>query len=278
LCSEKEVMRLRWVKARVDEGMQTGQAIRALQHLEQEGRFPDFTLLAHGGSAYSPTVDPSLETFQKRLTQVLLAHDLQQADRLLAEILTVFPIENLILDVMSPTLNEIGIAWHDGQITVATEHLTTNFLRQHLLMWMMTGPLPYAGVAPILLACAPEEWHEGSLLMMGVLLRRQRWPVAYLGQAVPLEDLANLSRKMKSPAIIFVAMTEKSAQGLLEWPHYFPEAAQQGRPIVGYGGLIFNEDPARREKMPGLFLGETLRQGIETLTNVLRAHLPPQSL
>jgi DNA-binding transcriptional MerR regulator len=36
LCSEREVMRLRWVKARVDDGMQTGQAIRALQHMEQE--------------------------------------------------------------------------------------------------------------------------------------------------------------------------------------------------------------------------------------------------
>ena len=31
LYSEKQVMQLRWVKARSDEGMQTGQAVRALQ-------------------------------------------------------------------------------------------------------------------------------------------------------------------------------------------------------------------------------------------------------
>lgn len=32
LYSEKEIMRLRWVKQRIDEGMQTAQAIQALKH------------------------------------------------------------------------------------------------------------------------------------------------------------------------------------------------------------------------------------------------------
>src|SRR5512139_711308 len=37
LYSEFDVMRLRWVKERIDDGMQTAQAINALRHQEQTG-------------------------------------------------------------------------------------------------------------------------------------------------------------------------------------------------------------------------------------------------
>src|SRR4051794_37288226 len=140
LCSEREVMRLRWVKARVDDGMQTGQAIRALQHMEQEGRFSDIT----PAPTVRPTMmDTSLMAFHQRLFELLTHNDLQQADQMLGEVLTLYPIEDLILDVMGPTLNAIGQAWKEDKISVATEHLATNYLRQHLLLWMMTGPAAY---------------------------------------------------------------------------------------------------------------------------------------
>src|SRR5512145_1174419 len=39
LYSEKDVLRLRWVKKRIDEGMQTAQAINALKHQENTGHY-----------------------------------------------------------------------------------------------------------------------------------------------------------------------------------------------------------------------------------------------
>ncbi|MBI5670565.1 MAG: MerR family DNA-binding transcriptional regulator [Chloroflexi bacterium] len=275
LCSEKEVMRLRWVKARVDEGMQTGQAIRALQHLEREGRFPDAPFTAIAPAPLAPPADPSFSVFRERLTEVLLVHDTPQADRLLGQLLSLYSMEDLVLEVIGPTLHDIGQAWHDGKISVATEHLSSNFLRQHLLMWMSTGPIPFAGVAPTILACAPEEWHEGSLMMLGVLLRRLRWPVAYLGQSVPLADLGTLVRQIKAPAVVLVAMTEKPVAALQDWPQYLPETVQGNKLIVGFGGQIFNERPEWRERVPGVFLGESLRQGAQTLDQLLRAAVHP---
>lgn len=271
LCSEKEILRLRWVKARVDEGMQTGQAIRALQHLEREGRPLEPPIAAPPPVQPAPLADPSLPVFRARLTEALLAHDTTQADRLLAQLLTLYPLEDLLLEVMGPALNDLGQSWIDGRISIATEHLATQFLRQHLLMWMTTGPVPFAGVAPVILACAPDEWHEGSLMMLGVLLRRLRWPVAYLGQAVPLPDLATLARQLQTPAIVFVAMTEKSAAALADWPVHLPEAAQSGRPIIGFGGRIFTEQPEWRARVPGIFLGASLRDGAQALDRLLRA-------
>ena len=273
LFSEREVLRLRWVKARVDEGMQTGQAIRTLLHVQEEGRFPD--ILAAPASR-PPMADPSLAAFHQRLLELLLESELQQADQLMGEILTLFPLEDLILDMITPALRDIGAAWLAGEISIATEHLATNYLRQHLLMWMMTGPAPFDGVSPTILVCAPDEWHEGSLMITGVLLRRRRWPVAYLGQSVPLDDVAALALKIHAPAIVFVAMLEKGAQALADWPDRLPQAAATGRPLVAFGGQIFNQEPEWREKVPGLFLGETLREGIDNLDSRLHTLLTPR--
>ena len=110
---------------------------------------------------------------------------------------------------------------------------------------------------------------------IGVMLRRMRWPVAYVGQNVPLPDLGTLVRKMKSPAVVFVAMTETSANALLDWPNYLPHPDGNGRPIVGFGGRIFNEEPEWREKVPGVFLGENLRAGVGKLDELLHRAVSP---
>jgi len=279
LYSEHEILRLRWVKARIDEGMQTGRAIRALQHLEQENRFatalpsaPSARMAAH--QPQIPTLlddhseEPSLAAFRHRLSEVLLRPDTQEADRLLGEGLALYPLEDLILHVIQPTLEDLGDAWREGKINVAVEHVSSNFLRQRLLMWMVTGPQPRP-VSPVLMTCAPDEWHEGSLLMLGTMLRRQGWPVTYLGQSLPLPDLAAFVQEAQPPAIVLVAMREESARNLIDWPRWLPEATSTGRPIVCFGGRIFSQDPAWRERVPGIYLGDTLQEGLNTLTRLL---------
>jgi DNA-binding transcriptional MerR regulator len=270
LFSEEDVMRLRWVKARIDEGMQTAQAIQALRHQEATGHLVqiDEALGASQAGISRNGNNSHLGSYQERLYQILVRRDIQGADTLLGDALAVFTPEDLILDVLNPTFTQIGDAWEDGQISVATEHLATNYLRQRLLMWMLSGPPPRRS-HPIVMACAPDEWHEGSLLMIGALLRRKGWPVAYLGQAVPLPDLAALVVDIQPPLVVLVAMTEKTAAALLEWQQWLPEAAQEGRPVVGYGGRIFTLQPEWRLKMPGIYLGDALRDGLRTIERLL---------
>ena len=178
-------------------------------------------------------------------------------------------MENLILDVIRPALNDIGQGWAEGRINVATEHLATAFLRQRLTMWLVTGP-PTHPVRPVVLACGPGEWHEISLLMLGVLLRRRRWPVAYLGQAVPLPDLVKFTRDVKPAVVVLVAMTEQTGRELLDLPRWMPEAVQMGRPAIAYGGRIYNVLPELRQGMIGTFLGATLPDGVDVVERLMR--------
>lgn len=269
LYSEQELARLRWVKSTIDEGMQTSQAIRALHSHERQGRIPELGALT-GEPAPQPVIQgASLEVFRKRFTQSLEDSELDKADQILGEIMAIYPLENVITEVIAPTLAEIGEAWRGGRINVATEHLASAFLRQRLTMWLVTGP-PTHPIRPIVLACAPNEWHEIGLLMLGVLLRRRRWPVAYLGQAVPLPDLAKFVHDIRPPVVALVAMTDETGRALLDLPQWLPEIHQSGRPVIAFGGRAFNLDAELRAQMSGVFLGATLTEGVEVVERVLR--------
>lgn len=297
LYSERDMIRLRWVKGQIDLGMQTAQAIQVLRHRETPERTaretarlaPSSTaalVAAHVQSLTMPDVEntdialdeaaagpgAALLHYREELAEALIQYDVAAADRILGEALLSYSLEDLIFKVIEPAFVAIGQAWEEQRISVAMEHLTTHYLRHRLLMWMLSGP-PLYPIKPVVLACAPGELHEGSLLILGALLRRRRWPVAYLGQTVPLADLATLIHDMQPPIVVLVAMTEEPARALLNWAHDLPEAARTGRPVIAYGGKIFSDDPTWRERMQGVFLGATLQEGIRRLDDFLTSTL-----
>ena len=119
LYSEQELARLRWVKSTIDEGMQTSQAIRALHSHERQGRIPELGALT-GEPAPQPVIQgASLEVFRKRFTQSLEDSELDKADQILGEIMAIYPLENVITEVIAPTLAEIGEAWRVAMLESA---------------------------------------------------------------------------------------------------------------------------------------------------------------
>lgn len=275
LYSERDILRLRWVKRRVDEGLQTAQSILALRHQENTGQpglmeqlMKQPQPLIEQGRDQRDEIAGFQDSVQNKLTTALMRRDHQKADDVLADALALSTPEEIILKVIGPVMAQIGDLWEEGKISVANEHLATNYLRQKLLMWMVGGPPPRVH-PPIVLACAPDEWHEGSLLIMGALLRRRGWPVAYLGQSVPLGDLADFISELNPGLIVLVAMTENAASTLVNWPAAMPEIARSGKPIVGYSGRVFIEQPEWRLKVQGIFLGSTFEEGVTTVEKLL---------
>jgi MerR family transcriptional regulator, light-induced transcriptional regulator len=263
LYSEKDIARLRWVKAQLDSGLAVSRAISAARSLEADGRLflppaPD------SGAHLGPT--PAASSLSTNLVEALIHHDLPGADRLMNEMLAFYSPEDLTLNVVGPALNAIGESWEHGQITVASEHLASNYLRHRLLMWMVTGPSPRTA-SPIILACGPGEWHEGSLLMLGVLLRRLGWPVAYLGQNVPFHDLAKFIEQIHPPAVVLVAMLEENARLLADWPQWIEQT--DGQPVIAFGGRAFVTEPELIALVSGIYLGANLEDGLTNLLSLI---------
>jgi hypothetical protein len=70
--------------------------------------------------------------------------------------------------------------------------------------------------------------------------------------------------------VINVAMTESTATMLADWPHWMPEVIQSGKPIMAYGGRIFNLEPAWRLRVQGTYLGDTIREGIDKIETLMK--------
>ncbi|MGB8213213.1 MAG: B12-binding domain-containing protein [Anaerolineales bacterium] len=264
LYSEKDVTLLRSVKAQIEQGITARQAVTAVQKMDIEGRLP----LEHPIQAYRSVEPlPASPARGEQLAEALFQHDLRRADQVMSDMLAFSSPEEIILNVISPVLAELGEAWADGRITVTDEHLASNYLRQRLLMWMVSGPPAYT-TSPIVLACAPGEWHEGSLLMLGVLLRRQGWPVAYLGQDVPFADLSIFVQQIQPAAVVLVAMRTESARQLVDWPQWIRQIANQ--PLIAFAGRAFVIQPELQSQVQGLYLGDTIQVGLARLEEQLR--------
>jgi len=268
LYTKKEIMRIQWVKERLDEGMQISQAVRSLQHLAGNEAFPENP----AESVPRPAGLSTTGNYAQRIYESLVSLDAGRADAALAEAMAVYSIETIIYDIISPVLIQIGDAWFRREINVATEHFASQHLRHHLLMWMRTGAAPYTNARPVILACAPGEFHEGGLLMFGTLLRRLRWSVRYLGQAVPLPDLIEFINEARPSAVIIVATLDENG-------HHLEPLADSARtsenpPLLAFGGQAFSHNPGYPEQLNGIFLGHTLQEGLEKLDHLLRQKFP----
>lgn len=263
--SHLEVLQLRWVRQKMDAGMRAGQAIRA-RSVTERGAAVVTSLHEVLPPAVAP--DPETSDAQAHLLKALLTYDGAHAAALLDDYLVQFTMPRVVLDIVGPTLSAIGEAWAHEHVGVATEHFASHVLRHQLLTWMQAGPTPHP-VRPIVLACAPDELHEGSLLMLGVLLRHLRWPVLYLGQSLPLADIGTLVARVAPALLVFVAMREASALALTEWPRWLPAHAEPQLPLIGYGGRAFTENPQLAERVPGALLGATLHEGSQRIDRIM---------
>ncbi len=263
--SQRDVIELRWVKAQMDAGMRASRAIRERTLMAWD--------VAEASALREPITpgdapDPASRSAQTLLLNALLAYDSARALETLDVCVARSSVSSVVRDIIGPTLSAVGAAWADGEADVAAEHFATNVLRHQLLKWMQASPPSYL-VRPVALACAPGELHEGSLLMLGVLLRQLRWPVVYLGQSLPLADLGAFIQRAQPELVVFVAMSGGPALALAEWPRWLTKSAESPPPLIGYGGRAFTKDPALVERIPGALLGLTVDEGSQRIDRIM---------
>ncbi|MPY65942.1 MerR family transcriptional regulator [Deinococcus sp. SDU3-2] len=218
--------------------------------------------------APAPTPPPTA-TPQKRLSDELLAAllepDLEQAAVVLGAAHAQFPVEEVVLAVIAPTLAEIGTLWARGEITIAHEHQASAYLRGRLM-----GLLELAGRAEfgprVLAACAPGERHEIGLLILVLLLRRRGVQAEYLGADLPLADLAAYARHRPADAVL-LGLNGEWALG----PTQAQLGALRGLKIpVFYGGGLLNARPALAADLGGHYAGADAQKAADTIVAALR--------
>ncbi len=123
-------------------------------------------------------------------------------EKLLAKLAVKMGFENLIVKVVYPFLEKIGILWQTGNITPSQEHFISNLIRQKIIVAIDGLPYPSSSAAKALLFLPENEYHEIGLLFYHYLARKSGLRTIYLGQSVPYGDLKQIVESHRPKFII----------------------------------------------------------------------------
>jgi MerR family transcriptional regulator, light-induced transcriptional regulator len=213
-----------------------------------------------------PIAPRSFAPLQSQLLERLLAFDTSGAERVIGEAFGLYPVEDVCLQLLEPVLVEIGARWHQGTVSVATEHFASNLVRRKLFSLHQV----YDGRGrPVVLGCAADELHEIGLLLVALFLSRRGWPVVYLGAAVPPGDLREAVSRLQPRPVVLSASSDATAHSLGDAAALLA-ALPAPRPLLGYGGRAYARNGASAAAPPaGTYLGPDARTAAEQIDVLL---------
>ncbi|HEU0000454.1 MAG TPA: MerR family transcriptional regulator, partial [Ktedonobacteraceae bacterium] len=139
LYSERDIALLAWLKECVDAGMSISQAIALYRHLEEEHhqlhrddllperasparkRLPTDVVSTHAtfadGNGQKKDETYSWPFVQEHLLEAFNRLDEAMASRWMTSMLAIYPIEQVCIELITPTLWEIGRLWEQGLLS-----------------------------------------------------------------------------------------------------------------------------------------------------------------
>ncbi len=268
LYSDRDVALLHWVQQRMAEGLTVSRVVAMLEVVHSAGE----TLFIEDAPASTSTPPPDSPTPPASLIQplvmALIDLDGERADEVMEQAFALYTMPSVYVDIIAPTLIEIGEAWHRGEIFISTEHFATTYLRGRLLALLQA----YANrpdMPTLFVGCAPNERHEIGALIFAVMLRQQGYNVIYLGQDLPIEDVVEAALHEHPAMLCLSASNPQTALALKNVQPLF-DAASQPAPIFGYAGRAFDLDPDLRRQVRGHYLGADPRDALGLVHTLLR--------
>ena len=253
LYSERDIAVTRWLKERVQQGVGISRAVNMLQVLEQ----------ADVSSESKTTYDMS--TLRERLLTAIQRLDESGVERSIAEALMVAPVEEVALEVIQPTLEQVGSLWASNELSVTAEHFASNLLRAHVAQLVRLSPAPWRA-EQVVVGCAPGELHDIGALMLALFLRRRGFRVVYAGASVEPEDMVEDVCRLQPSAVCLSAGSAEAAQELAK---LYARLDGKYTGLQAYGGRIFQVHDEIIERMPGVYLGEDASVGTRNLESAL---------
>lgn len=273
LYSERDVAILKWLKAKTDAGVTIKRAI-AMLNSQNPQSYVETTIDTNLAAVVVPGA--TLEDLRDNLIESSRQFDTTRAQQIIRQAFALYPLEDVCLKLLLPSLQSIGALWQRGEISLQVEHFATHLARQQLLGFGATMPPPWRD-GRVLAGCAPNDWHEIGVLMLSLFLRRRGWEVIYLGQAVGLERLGEAISTIRPTVVLLTSGYLSTSVSLLDAALLVDEQRNgHETPWFFYGGTLFNKAPRLAGRLPGVFAGPTLTDGLHLVDGTLAQTSLPQ--
>ena len=271
--SQGDVDTLKWLIARQEEGVSISHSVDLWHSFEDKGEDPlrievanakepleRFTQLIEGGQ---------IDQLRNAWISACLAYDREMAEQALVRAFALYNPETVCVELLQKGLAEVGNRWYNGEVTVQQEHFTSALSLQRLEMLISATPPPTRSER-IVVATAPGDIHVFSSLLLTLLLRRRGWDVIYLGADVPADELELTIKQIQPELIVVSAQLLHTAANLTD----LATTAQSYDVTLAFGGLVFNQMPTLHRLIPGHFLGESLPDAVQSVSEIIMQPLP----
>jgi methanogenic corrinoid protein MtbC1 len=271
LYSQYDIKTIRWLQARIDEGLRINRAVKLWRGIEESGRDPLLEMplvdAVREPQPFPAVLGASIVDLRNHWVEACMDFNERQAEYILAQAFASYSVEVVCLDIMGAGISEIGKRWYQGKSTVQQEHFASSLIVRRLNTLISAAPAPTRSEC-VLVACPPQEDHIISPLMVTLFLRRRGLNVIYLGANVPIERLDNAIESSESDLVIMIAQQLFTAANLLEAARFMEEKNM----AFGFGGLVFTLLPELKQKIPGHYLGDKLDSAVSVIEDILLRH------
>jgi len=136
--------------------------------------------------------------------------------------------------VVTPFLEQIGIAWSCSEISVAQEHLASAVVRD-VLGWVMQNAASAEDAPTLVATTVAEERHEFGAMMAGAAAAIAGWRVLYLGPNLPAGEIARTARDAGARAVLISIVNPQPTRSLRDEFTDLRGGAGKRMPIIAGG-------------------------------------------
>ena len=134
--------------------------------------------------------DTTYNHFINQLLEASLDFDEIKFEEVFEQAIQKEGIENVILNIIYPYMEKVGLLWLTDHVIPAQEHFTSNLINRKIIRAIDELPYEYSrGKKDILLFTPPKEHHEIPLLFIQYLLRKNGNKVTYYGTNISIADM-----------------------------------------------------------------------------------------
>jgi len=267
LYSERDIATIKWLLTKQEEGLSISRAVDLWNEQIASGSDPlaDSASLSFGIPTQVSSSDSTLDTFREQWIEACTDFNEADAEQVLNQAFSLFPVENVCVDVLQKGMSQIGELWYENRASVQQEHFASGLAMRRLDALLSAAP-PVTKSKTILIGCPPNEWHTFTPLLLALLLRRRGWNVIYLGANVPAQRFAETVAEVNADLVVLVAQLLTTAATL-----QFTSLALSNKNVpVAFGGRIFNLHPSLMDSVAGTFLGKDVSSAVIEIETVLK--------
>jgi len=264
LYSDRDVAILFWLQQQIQAGVNIGQASHQLALLLDKGHDPDIRVPAinASGTGFEFSRPRSPDVIQHEMIDAFTQLDEQLADDLLAEAAALYTAETTLITILQQAVHTM----QQQELSGAVKHFALNYARQYLLNLIQVTPVAKHQHGVIAIGFSDER-NEIDLLILSLLLRRQSWPVTYLGSDLEPRMLGTALAHAPAAIILFYTDNPKNAAklGVLT----SPDKPIGRKTHFVYCGRAVELEPGLAGQIPFEYLGNDLRQIVRSLADML---------